>query len=77
MWHFMQIVSTGDNLQEMSKPVFSGKDKKKKNEKKKKQKQKKKKKTWWVVKGKQYDKGTLCYMPTARDQSKRRMSAVK
>ena len=24
LWHFMQIVSSGDNLQEMSKPVFLG-----------------------------------------------------
>ena len=24
-WHFMQIVSLGDNLHEMSKPIFWGK----------------------------------------------------
>ena len=28
IWHFMQIVSTGDNLHEMSKPVFLEKKKK-------------------------------------------------
>ena len=29
IWHFMQIVYTGDNLNEISKSVLSGKNKKK------------------------------------------------
>ena len=33
IWHFMQIVSIGDNLHEMPNPVFWGKKKKKKKKK--------------------------------------------
>ena len=35
IWHFMQIVSNGNNLHEMSKPVFWKKKKKKKKKERK------------------------------------------